>query len=405
MKKKITVINEFPIYPPKHGGQFRIYNQYKYLSKHFIINYLCFDGDIKSISKNQLAEDFFEIRVPKNIIHKYIDKISPHIILYFYDKFISLNDINAMLLAKYNSLFIKTLSDLIEESDIVVANHCYLYSLIQKYKNKPKIYESLNNEALLKESCLNYKLTRPFVKMVRKVEEEASKDCDYLFATSQTDKEIFEKEYGIKDKIFIIPNGVDTNSIKPVDSLEKKKLKQKLGLDQKEIVLFVGSGHPPNVEAANFIINNIAPELPDKSFLIMGNVCWLLNKNSIPSNITLLFEVNEEKKLHVLNATDIAINPISSGSGTNIKMLDYFAAGIPTISTPVGVRGLNCIDKEHVVVSELNSFTESVKEIFRNEEYSQFLSQNCRNFVENNFSCDRLSLDINKYLNQILERN
>ena len=41
---------------------------------------------------------------------------------------------------------------------------------------------------------------------------------------------------------------------------------------------------------------------------------------------------------------DLAINPVTTGSGTNLKMLDYMAAGVPVLSTPHGARGLGLLD-------------------------------------------------------------
>jgi len=41
---------------------------------------------------------------------------------------------------------------------------------------------------------------------------------------------------------------------------------------------------------------------------------------------------------------DFALNPMLSGSGTNLKMFDYMSAGIPVITTEFGTRGID--DKE-----------------------------------------------------------
>ena len=32
---------------------------------------------------------------------------------------------------------------------------------------------------------------------------------------------------------------------------------------------------------------------------------------------------------------DIGINPLISGSGTNLKMLEYLSSGLPTVTTPI----------------------------------------------------------------------
>jgi glycosyltransferase involved in cell wall biosynthesis len=42
----------------------------------------------------------------------------------------------------------------------------------------------------------------------------------------------------------------------------------------------------------------------------------------------------------LLAVADVALNPMRTGSGTNLKMLDYFAAGVPVLSTAFGARGL-----------------------------------------------------------------
>jgi glycosyltransferase involved in cell wall biosynthesis len=41
-----------------------------------------------------------------------------------------------------------------------------------------------------------------------------------------------------------------------------------------------------------------------------------------------------------LQAADIALCPLVSGSGTSLKVIEYLAAGLPLVSTDVGVRGL-----------------------------------------------------------------
>ncbi|MBM3270079.1 MAG: glycosyltransferase [Candidatus Sericytochromatia bacterium] len=42
-------------------------------------------------------------------------------------------------------------------------------------------------------------------------------------------------------------------------------------------------------------------------------------------------------------------------------MLDYFAAGLPVISTPFGARGLDVVAGEHAVLCELHEFPEALR--------------------------------------------
>jgi glycosyltransferase involved in cell wall biosynthesis len=51
--------------------------------------------------------------------------------------------------------------------------------------------------------------------------------------------------------------------------------------------------------------------------------------------------LEEDEKWELYKVVDYAINPMFSGAGTNVKMFEYMAAGLPIISTPFGVRGIN----------------------------------------------------------------
>ena len=44
--------------------------------------------------------------------------------------------------------------------------------------------------------------------------------------------------------------------------------------------------------------------------------------------------------------------PLRSGGGTRLKVLEALAAGVPVVSTPLGVEGIDVRDGEHVLVGE-----------------------------------------------------
>ena len=54
-----------------------------------------------------------------------------------------------------------------------------------------------------------------------------------------------------------------------------------------------------------------------------------------------------------------------SGSGTNINMLDYMAAGLPIISTSVGARGLNLKNHSDTIICNISKFPLQIKKIFK----------------------------------------
>jgi glycosyltransferase involved in cell wall biosynthesis len=61
----------------------------------------------------------------------------------------------------------------------------------------------------------------------------------------------------------------------------------------------------------------------------------------VPDNLQLLGPVTEAHKAALLASAAVALNPLEQGSGTSLKVLEYCAAGVPVLSTPHGLRGLD----------------------------------------------------------------
>src|SRR5699024_8476320 len=66
-------------------------------------------------------------------------------------------------------------------------------------------------------------------------------NCQYVICCSKTIKDLYSND--IEKDMFVIQNGVDTETYKPIGSLENKnKLRKKLGIDKNDkVFLVVGS--------------------------------------------------------------------------------------------------------------------------------------------------------------------
>jgi glycosyltransferase involved in cell wall biosynthesis len=102
-------------------------------------------------------------------------------------------------------------------------------------------------------------------------------------------------------------------------------------------------------------------------------------------NVYLLGQISEEEKTKIFKIADIALNPMISGSGTNIKVLGYLSAGIPSITTPIGARGLDLIDREQVLICDLVEFPKKINELLANDYLADALKKNGRKHVEDRF--------------------
>lgn len=383
-KQKVTVFSTYPVFPRKHGGQIRIYNLYKALSKKYDVTILSindsesyekFDGNLKEVSilKSEKHRDL-EWRIEKKIG-------------------IPVTDIVMERLVQESPKFIEKTKELIDESDILIASHPYLFHLIEPYTGSKKIiYDSHNVEYNLKKSMLpsENKEVKKLLDELFRLEERACNKSDIVLACSNDDKKMLVELYNLTtDNIFLIPNGVDTTINKFISQQERLEIKQKLNIENEKIVSFIGSWHKPNLEAVEEIFK-IAPKLPDVKFLIMGSQCLAFKDRELPINIGLVGIVEEELKNLIYSVTDIAINPMINGSGTNLKIAEYFAQGVPVITTEIGVRGYPVEDSTHCLISDIKAIPDNLNKLLENQKLKNNMSHAAKDIIDKDFSWHKI---------------
>ena len=399
----IIALNNFPIYPPITGGQLRIYYLLKYLSRYYptkiytIGNYL--EKDNKKITINKTIQ--------RRKINNFEEFVFPDGLLNYLMKFIlcwRLNIIDADIFMSYRypkALANYLTNDLRTGEALVLLEHPYLSIILKKINmHTTIIYDAHNVEYLLKKQTA-IMLNKIWLNKVYEVEKYACEISDAIFVTSNEDKEAFIELYGIpEDKLYIIPNGVDLDSLKI--NVDKEFAKKILGFEGKTIAIFIGSGHKPNVEAAEFIVHELAPKLDNIHFLIVGEVCKHINK-PVPKNLKLLGIIDNETKNLVLKASDIALNPVTTGSGTSVKMIEYMAMGLPIVSTPIGARGLEVENWRHLIITERKNFSDVIRYLLSNEDLLKHISKNCISVVREKYNWKVISRRVLKVIRRLFK--
>src|SRR5690606_3517555 len=116
------------------------------------------------------------------------------------------------------------------------------------------------------------------------------------------------------------------------------------------LAVFFGSWHPPNLDAAELVIE-IAPEVPHVLFLLCGRHGEHFAGRTTPLNVVFPGSISERAKSALLDSADVALNPMRTGSGTNLKLIEYLTAGVPVVSTPFGARGVDVVDGVHLTLA------------------------------------------------------
>jgi len=372
---KIIDLSPYWVCPPNGGGPIRIYNLNKEISKEFEVVQVSFRarmtseknlrGNTLKINDNYSEYQFFNIPV---MLSSYI----------LYKLNLPYDIFQSSILNKF-----KYSNEKEFDADIVQIEHPWLFDFAYKqFNEKPIIFTAHNVEYVLIEDLIQKKA--PFFKnilpKVKELEKRALEKSDLIFTVSYDDLKIFNKSFKIeKEKMRVIPNGVDCSKYEITTQNERNNFKRKLGLPLKKIVLFIGSDHYPNKEAITFI-KKFSEVNKDIAFLIVGAA-----GRNMENTRNVFFTGYVDNLKQYIKASDIAINPLVSGSGTNLKMLEYLAAGLPTITTQIGNRGLDLRDKKEVIVSDLDRFPECINQVVGDQEQYQKLSINGRERVEEKY--------------------
>jgi len=336
-RKKVTVTSTFPIYPPMGGGQARIYNLYRELAKSVDVEILSYTNFDQPPYDDYIAKNLREIRIPRSIEHsRKMWKLEEQAKT-------ALTDIAEIRLAGETSAYRDALKASVAKSDLCVISHPYTYHVAKEYFNgKPFVYEAHNVESIMKEKMLpDSDIKAKLVKDIFDTEKECCNKSVLVMTCSEEDRQKLHEIYQTPlEKIVVVPNGVNTQATAFVTPEQRRRNKEKLGLQNETIGLFMGSWHGPNLDACEMIFK-IAKQCPNVKFMLMGSQCsYFKDRQDIPENVALLGLVSEEAKNRIFGCVDFALNPMLGGSGTNLKMFDYMSAGIPIITTEFGTRGI-----------------------------------------------------------------
>ncbi|USL44414.1 glycosyltransferase family 4 protein [Priestia megaterium] len=390
---KVLVMNHFPtIYPPNTGGVLRYFHLYNQLSKFYDITLLSqkYTPEIEIIN---YSNTFREFRIPTDEIQHKIDEkllnegIEP--------RFSTHAALSCALMTNPPPLFLKYYNQFYKRSDILIHESPFLlkYDIFFGLDNKPRIYNSHNLESEFAKHVWIGRNSQEYIKHVTHLEETLVQEATLVFATSKEEKANFINTFNADPmKIKLAPNGILPEEWKPRVN--------KSAYDSKAKVFFIGSMHQPNIDIVNFIVSELADKCPDVDFIIAGQ-CSIECSNVFNQNVTLLGEIDKKQKLELFSEVDIAINPAFFGTGTKIKTLEFLSAGIPLISTEVGVKGMRLIKGTHYFHATRENFAQILNEVSRDTALLKMVAANGKKYVNHLYSWKATAKKIERQLSTL----
>lgn len=390
-RPRLAVASTFVVCPPSGGGQLRCFHLYGALTSGFDVEVVSLGPFGERASRTEIRPGMVETVIPKSLSHQRRE-------VSLSDRAgVPLTDVLAGQLITETPEYLEALAGALRGAAAVLLAHPFLYPAVRLVdRTVPILYDAHNAEFLLKSAVLpRSELGAELFSIVRGVEEAATREAVLVSVCSTEDAAALRAEYGADPgRLLIVENGVDVAGVPFVDPELRPRLSEAWRTHflsdggaptaPHHLALFLGSWHPPNLEAARHIFD-LAPALPQVLFLMVGGHCEYFRGVPLPPNVILVGMVSDLIKRALLRSADVALNPMLSGAGTNLKIVEYFAAGVPVVSTALGARGLDVEPRVHLEVASVEGFREAALNLLIHPEQAGDMARRARRLVEERY--------------------
>jgi len=212
-----------------------------------------------------------------------------------------------------------------------------------------------------------------------------------VIAVSDHDREVLINKFSLDpQKVHVVPSGCAAVSL-PSGS-ERADAREKLGIGPEEIcVLFHGFyAYGPNREAFKVIQEYIAPRVAVRNdrviFLLAGTDAPVFERGNVRS-VGFVQDLR-----HVLASADIALVPLTTGSGTKLKVFDYMNYALPIVATRKAMEGIKANDGHEALIAENldEALISKLLHLSEDVDERRRIGSNARRLLESTYTWDAI---------------
>lgn len=176
-----------------------------------------------------------------------------------------------------------------------------------------------------------------------------------------TDNTLYFSDTEVAEVEQLVPSA-HVNSI-PLFILEDLKVEHVI-TDVTSLIFVAGFNHPPNIDAAQWLVGEILPLVlaarPDVHLNIVGSnpsseVLALAN-----DKIEVHGYVTESRLQELYAQAQCAVVPLRFGAGVKGKVLEAIQMGVPMVTTQIGAEGIPSADHVMAIADEPEMFAQAV---------------------------------------------
>lgn len=224
--------------------------------------------------------------------------------------------------------------------------------------------------------------------------ERILKEYNMALACSSEDLAYLEKIHD-SDNLKLLPNGVDMETFSP------------RGHDygHNETILFTGNmDYAPNVDAVIYFTQIILPlirlKFPSVRFVIAGQRPVKSVLALAGDKVTITGFVQDLASTY--NSASVVVAPLRFGAGTQNKVLEAMAMGVPVVCSHIGFGGLGIKSGDGAIMQrEPAAFANSVIEVLSSEDKRRKIGEEGIKVVRTKFDWDIIALTLEGYFSEI----
>lgn len=224
------------------------------------------------------------------------------------------------------------------------------------------------------------------IELFRKYEHQMWKSADAVYYPSA-----FETNYAnewlsaqaLHETAETLPlNAYDTLPANPGENLSRRK----------NILFVAGFAHAPNVDGALWFAKEVLPLVttmhPDIHVYMVGSNPKEEIQALGSSKITVTGYVSDEVLENFYTDSRVAVAPLRFGGGMKGKVLESMKFGVPCVTTPTGVQGLDETLAFMPVSESSEEFAHLINVMLSNDEEWEKVSKAGQNFIRKNFTTE-----------------
>jgi glycosyltransferase involved in cell wall biosynthesis len=223
------------------------------------------------------------------------------------------------------------------------------------------------------------------------------KKYNLALTCSAEDLAYLERTHAAKN-LRVLPNGVDLDTFSP----------RQHDYSHNKTLLFTGNmDYAPNVDAVVYFTSEILPLIkavhPGVQFVIAGQrpvakVTALAGDGVIVTGFIkdLAAKYNE---------ASVVVAPLRFGAGTQNKVLEGLAMGIPVVCSNIGFAGLGIAQGEGAFMqTDPKLFAQSVVDLLNSEDLRRATGEKGIEVIQQRFSWDKIATTLEGYFREAIQR-